>query len=319
MRSALGVLASIPAAALDDDQRRQRECIVKRFASGERELARNDPAHPVLSAAIAAYHAYWTRTLLKQLDESAGESFLRQELQTIVASDEDRDVAHAVSMDDLQDRLGAKLQAEGLHSIRGITRPYYELMVWRTETPKTYEVTLPEGPATVNVVLLRDFEVLGWSAFATCEHKHTGGWAEKDKLYCVADSYDLSSEKFSVSYLAHEAQHFADYKRFPQLAGPELEYRAKLVELMQSKQTTRELVHLFATQTGQSRDAPHSFANAVLMRDLARVLGLDEKDAASPATAEDAAIRSSAATLYRANTEQLMARGASTVTQVLAL
>ena len=88
----------------------------------------------------------------------------------------------------------------------------------------------------------------------------TGGWAKPDALYAVRASYDLASEEFYVSYLAHEGQHFADYARYPMLEQPELEYRAKLTEIALSTTTTATLLANFASLGGDSRDSPHAFA-----------------------------------------------------------
>ena len=52
-----------------------------------------------------------------------------------------------------------------------------------------------------------------------------------DTLYCVEWAYAPDTENFEVSYLKHEAQHLADFQRFPGLPSAELEYRAKLTEL----------------------------------------------------------------------------------------
>jgi len=80
----------------------------------------------------------------------------------------------------------------------------------------------------VKVVLMTDFATLGWEEYATLGTYYPGGWATDDALYCVKDAYDLNSETFLVSYLAHESRHFSDYKLFDKkLSGAELEYRAK--------------------------------------------------------------------------------------------
>jgi hypothetical protein len=123
-----------------------------------------------------------------------------------------------------------------------------------------------------------------------------------------------------VSYLAHESQHFADDKRFPKLEQPELEYRAKLVELAEARETVHALVERFASQTGESRSAPHNFANLKVIADLsASIFG-----SGSPVTDERRwaripvkDINSAATALLKRNTEQLVSLGAETASQVL--
>jgi hypothetical protein len=310
MRAALSLLGGIADDRLDEKGRRQRACLLKSFAGPEPPPA--DVADPWLASVIDAYRAYWTRLMLRTSEKKDAEAYLLARLGAVVPPPD-----AGASLDGELDALGAALMARGYHSIRGRTAPYYDLMVWKTEAPATYQVPLPTGPRRVEVVLLSDFQSLGWSAFATCGAAHTGGWAEKDRLYCVADSYDLASEHFHVSYLAHETEHFADYESFPKLEQPELEYRAKLVELIESRQTTRELVARFASQTGDSREAPHNYADGVLVGDLAREM--DIRDTRSPwwQSIPEERVRTAARKLFDANTSLLTARGAKDVTAVL--
>src|SRR4029077_9164441 len=84
---------------------------------------------------------------------------------------------------------------------------------------------------------------------------HTDGWATAMTLYAVRSAYDIESESFRVSYLAHEAQHFADYGRFPKLARPEREYRAKLTELAEAQATARSPDSLCRTNANRLRAA----------------------------------------------------------------
>jgi hypothetical protein len=316
VREALLVLERVPVESLDASERSARECLLQTFA--EKKLAPMEAHDPFVADLISIYREYWMRVLLQELSASDGETYLFQRLSAFLGTAGHR--AKYDSLDDLVDELGSLLLQKGLHSIRGITRPYYELMVWRKETARTYDVNLPEMTIPVKVIFMQDFAVLGWSAFATCGKAYSGGWAKEDSLYCVAESYDTSSETFSISYLAHESQHFADYRRFPKLEQPELEYRAKLVELSQAKETARALVIRFALRTGKSRSAPHNFANLKVIADLSRsVFGSDSlvADEKRWATVSVNDINSAATALLKRNTEKLVSLGATTVSRVL--
>ncbi len=111
------------------------------------------------------------------------------------------------------------------------------------------------------MVFLDKFVSTGWAGYSTCGIAQTGGWAKPDALYAVKSSYDLGSEAFRVSYLAHEGQHFSDYGKYPMLEQPELEYRAKLTEIALATTTTADLLKQFESQGGDSRDVPHAFAD----------------------------------------------------------
>jgi hypothetical protein len=314
MGEALRLLEPIPEDALDDGERRERSCMLDRFAHGAPVKA---DADAWLAGVLSIYEDYWTQVLLRRTpkDDARGRLVdrLRKALGLGIAP------AGSDTRDQTLDALGAALTKRGFHSIRGVTAPYQDLMIWRQEDRASYEVQIPDGARKVEVVMMHDFVSLGWEGFATCGRHYPGGWAEPGRLYCMADAYDRSSERFSVSYLAHETQHFADYERFPKLAGPELEYRAKLAELIESRLTTRTLVALFATQTSTSRDSSHSYANACLVRDLQRELlgpGPDARASWWDALPEER-IRASARALFDANTRMLEAKGPSVVTTFL--
>lgn len=316
VREALRILDQLPVAEMDSSQRSQRECLLRTFV--EKEALPLEVGDRFVADLIGIYRDYWMRVLLQEMSVPDGEAYLLERLGAFLSNAGYR--AHAESLDALVDELGPILLQRGFHSIRGVTRPYYELMVWATETAQSYEVELPETTITVEVVFMKDFAVLGWSAFATCGKAYSGGWAKEDSLYCVADAYDTTSETFSVSYLAHESQHFADYRAFPKLEQPELEYRAKLVELSKADKTARSLVIRFASQIGQSRSAPHNLANLKVAEDLSRAvfdsdsLVADEERWERVAVSE---INRVARELLKRNTEKLTSLGAATVTQVL--
>jgi hypothetical protein len=265
MGAALRALDAVPVARLDGGEREQRACLEARFRSPEPPAPRAS-ADRFVAETIAAYHDYWRGALL---GEPAADAELRlaRRLATLLGSSSD-------SLDDLTDSLGSALRARGYESIRGRTLPFYDLMMWKGRTDREYQAPLPGGPLSVKVVFLRDFVELGWSDFATCGRSHTGGWVGEDALYCVADAYDPASETFRVRFVAHEGQHFADRQRFPALEGPELEYRAKLVELALARTAMPELLETFADEAsaGAGRDAPHAYAAARLMKDLGQAV-----------------------------------------------
>ena len=316
VREALRILEKVPVDSLGGFERSERECLLRTFA--EKKLPPLEVRDPFVAELIGVYREYWIRVLLQELSVPEGEMYLFKRLSAFLGGAGYR--AKYDSLDDLLDELGSILLQKSFHSIRGVTRPYYELMAWGKETARTYDVRLPEITIPVKVVFMQDFAVLGWSAFATCGKAYSSGWAKKDSLYCVADSYDTASETFSVSYLAHESQHFADYKMFPKLEQPELEYRAKLVELAEAKETAHALVIRFASQTGHNRSAPHNFANLKVVTDLSRsILGSDgtvmDEQRWARVSVKD--INSEATALLKRNTEKLVSLDAATVSQVL--
>ena len=291
---ALARLDVVPAASLTGAQRDIAARIRDRFGDSPPGIAHDLP--PITSSILRAYRDYWRGVMLRKVSAADGEAALLRALNETLPPSPDLDTAC--------DAAREAIEAEGLYALTGITRPYYELMIWRRSTPTRYDVALPEQEVGVTVVFLEDFASLGWAAYATGDRSHTGGWATTTELYAVRQAYDLESESFRVSYLAHEGQHFADYARFPKLDQPELEYRAKLTELAVSSATTKALLERFAARTGTDRGIPHYFAHHHLVRSL----DLGDARLASPDE-----IRAAARRALAQSTRELEARGAATV------
>lgn len=280
MREALRRLARIPVGELSGKDRARRDCLLRTFA--ERAPAPLDVTGAFAPEIAAAYRSYWTQVLLQEATPAAGAAALEVRLRELLGR-AGRPPAAAATLGDLTEALEPVLLAEGYHSIRGVTSPYRELMLWRTETARAYDVALPEGSVAVKVVFLDGFALRGWLGFATCGSSFSGGWATAEALYCVADAYDTGSEAFAVSYLGHEGQHFQDYARFPGLEQPELEYRAKLAELALSRTTTHRLLSGFASDMGEERAAPHAHAARRVVAGLSRALLGSSAPVADPA------------------------------------
>jgi hypothetical protein len=231
MPTSLERLAALPDHALPDRQRRTRDCIVARFRGPTATAAPESQPAPA-GDVLAAYRRYWTASLMHAATPEQAEARLSPELAPFAGSD-----AH--DLEACEAGAAAAIEAKGLFVLGGLTRPLQEFMLWRKQGGGMRTVELPGGRIDVRVTLLDDFASLGWAAWATCDAAHTGGWTTADGVMVVAPSGDLASEDCRISLLAHEAQHFSDYRRYPKLAPPDLEYRAKLVELMLAHDTQR--------------------------------------------------------------------------------
>jgi len=288
-------LRGLDPAGLPPGERVRRECLLSRFA--DRQHVASATGDVLVDTLLDAYREYWTDSLLREADKAALETRLHRKIDA--AREKYAGALAKPTLDDSTQTLPPILESRGFFAITGMTLPYYELMAWRTNDTRTYDVSLPERSIAVQVVLMDGFASLGWSAWATCDRSYSGGWTTRAAIYAVRQAYDLDSEAFRVNLLVHESQHFSDYERFPKLAQPELEYRAKLAEIARSEASTRDLVARFASQGGESRDIPHAWANARVTADLRRVLGVD------PASADPAALRASAERLLRESSARL--------------
>jgi hypothetical protein len=148
-------------------------------------------------------------------------------------------------------------------------------MLWSTQETRQMRVELPEETHTTKVMVLDDFSSLGWSDFATCGRRGTGGWATTDALFAVRPRYaNMDGEEFRVTFLGHETQHFADYARFPGLVQWQLEYRAKLTELALAVETRPRVLRKFTEDQGDNPESAHAYANKRVLTALRQRLAL---------------------------------------------
>ena len=309
VKAGLPVLERIPAGSLSVEEETRRACILSRFKGTNLPQIQVDG--PLTRDIADIYLKYWRRCLLREVEAATANAELFDSLKACLQK-RGKEPGRFASLDDLTEALGTMLQSEGVHSLRGVTAPYYELMLWKAEDTRRYTVELPESSQKVNVVLMSGFVLKGWLGFATCDKAFSGGWTTKDTLYCVRDSYKMDSEHFRVSYLAHEAQHFADLRRFPKLEQPELEYRAKLVELARAEDSLYSLLEAFTRESGTNRASPHAFADLRVVQHLSKALFGDDSASQNPSLWSGKSrgqIHEAALDLLRKSSETLNAAG----------
>jgi len=302
----LARLKALPDAALPPGDRPVRDCILARFAVADPAAAA--PTDPRLSADLAAvlraYRRYWTSALMHRQTKAQADAALSAELGRLLpAAAPNLDARTAASV-----ALAAK---QGWHALGDVTAPLHEYLLWKRQATRREQVVLPGGTVSVSVSMLDGFASLGWGAWGTCDRSHTGGWATPAGLM-VVPGWDLSSERYRVSLLDHESQHFADYPRFPKLAQTDLEYRAKLTELALAHDAQRDLLARFASSAKRDRALPHPFAQWWVMKRLGDRLGGADWSAWKPGD-----VRAAAAAELAAHTALLRARGAATVETAL--
>jgi len=302
--AALARLHAIPESALDEKSRTTLDCIVNRFEKGAK--APDADALPAdLRSILDAYRRYWTAVLMKRVTVAEGDAALSSELGRLLPN-------APADLDARGEAVVHLAESHGWHALGGFTSPLHDFMLWKAQVTHREHVELPEGAIDVNVTMLDGFANYGWGAWGTCDRAHTGGWTNEDGLFVVTPSWDLAGEAYRVSLLAHEAQHFSDNVRFPKLAQTDLEYRAKLVELVGARETQASLLAAFAAGAKRDRALAHSFAEWWVMERLNQRLG-----AADWRTWNPDRVRVEAGAELRASTAQLQAKGAATVETAL--
>lgn len=166
----------------------------------------------------------------------------------------------------------------GYHFLGGRTGGYYGPYIWKDTQLQTFHVELPDGTQEYSVQFLSGFLTKSWIDYLSFGQIGTGGWTNGDGIInCIKDAYDLESENFRVSLLKHEAQHAMDLAAYPSMASEDLEYRAKLVELIYSEQ--RNLLTQFIPEADNSQKSNgHACASDRIIAAFEQKLGKNRSE-----------------------------------------
>lgn len=175
------------------------------------------------------------------------------------------------------------IENEGFHCKFFLINGIQDLLIWDKQSQSKYTVQLPEAKIDINVIFIENYVLRGASDYATFGYSQIGGWASNNdsSLFCNKGTYKLNSEKFQYSYLKHESMHFVDIKNYPNLEPADLEYRAKLIELIYctEKSIYKRLDEFIMRASNESREDAHPFANYHLICQLSKKLFNNEFEA----------------------------------------
>lgn len=181
-----------------------------------------------------------------------------------------------IGLDDIEEKqITGAFSSRGFCFQGGKTAGHYGPYVWRTTETVTYAVELPDGTEEYTVKLLDGFISRSWIDYLSFGEIGPGGWTDGDGIInCVRSAYDLESEDFAVSLLKHEAQHAMDLRRVKDMSSGDLEYRAKLVELIYSRE--RNLLKHFIQHADDTKEHNgHALAATRIMDGFAKKLNRD--------------------------------------------
>lgn len=223
-----------------------------------------------IKAVVGCYFDYFCAVLTNKPIQDA-ENNLIQGLSKLVNND-------SYDFDEIESQLENIFKEKGYSFLGGITPPYRGPYIWKTTIKKKFNVSLIDNEQEVTVYFISDFLMLSWAHFATMGKRHTGGWANENGLYYVdngSERVDVNSTKFKVWFLKHEAQHLSDYKRFPNLNARNLEYRAKLIELIFNP-NSYDLIKKFLNQAKNDKFLPHPYAAYSIIKNMSCLLFEEE-------------------------------------------
>lgn len=315
IKSALNIFESIDASELNEKETNFRKEFILRFGTDFDESGFLSGKDSEINELMLIYRNYWRNSFLSS--DGNYENKLKIELSDFFKIGNSN--GNKISSDSLDTEIDIALKnyigSKGLKTTGfGITGKFYDLLVWKSESDTDYTFNLKNEVIKCKVVFMTDFVTLGWEEYATIGKYYPGGWATKEALFCVKDAYDLESENFLISYLAHEGRHFEDYKIFPELSGADLEYRAKLTELSLLNETLFRVLEHFILSSNYDSDNAHSIANYCVVRDMSReFFGNDfEKDIERWKSHSVNEINTTAYSLLKKNTSEINALGSET-------
>lgn len=282
------------AAALDPADAAFRTCVLQRL---DPAWTPDPPAasEPFAQQALHAYRQYWRAASIAPDRREAEEANLAGRLALLLQRPEVSD------MDAAEELTLARIRGEGVHVLGGRTGRLRDLMLWNRQDERDTEVRLPERRQQVRIFLLDDFVSRGWSNWMTCDRTGTGGWVKPEGLYAIVPVYSsLEDEGFAVTFLGHEAQHFADNASWTGMPDWELEFRAKLTEVAMARETRLRVLGRFVQNQGDDPTEPHSYANRRVLSALRDRLGL--RAGGDLGAVEPSALRAAAVAELRADT-----------------
>ena len=236
---------------------------------------------------LLCYQKYYRDVFYLHLDVQKSEALLFERLKNEMG-------LHDADLIAVEDEMKRVFNLNGYHILTGKTNGFRGPYVWKDTIPVTYEVELPEITSTYRINMLKGFVCRSWMDYLTFGEKGTGGWTSPDgTINCVEKAYDVQSERFTVSLLKHEAQHSEDFKRWPGIESCDLEYRAKLVELIYTNGPGLLEKYIRESNADNSFDG-HAIAAARIKREMSDLVN-----------GEISMIRARAKELFVSSTEEM--------------
>lgn len=227
----------------------QKEKYDKYIQLFEKEEYKNYDGDSDIDDILLIYQKYYREVFYLNLpEEEAREHMRRSFVDFFAITDKDK------ALGDIEENeISDTFKSHSLEFLGGKTGGYFGPYIWKETQRKKFDVELPGGVQEYTVMLLDGFISRSWLDYISFGEVGTGGWTNGDGVInCIKASYDFDSENFKVSLLKHEAQHARDKVRFPNMSSEELEYRAKLVELIYSSE--RNLLNQFCYEADDSEE-----------------------------------------------------------------
>jgi len=209
----------------------------------------------------------------------------------------------------LEELVPKFLKEHGFYAQFGTVSPYPSLSLWGKQTVRHEQIDLPDGYIDMEVVEMDDVITRGWLDYLTLTEVGTGGWVTNQGCTYFKKYYDTDSDTFKVGLLKHEGQHFFDKKKYPKMESTDLEYRAKLVELIYTKDLNIFFHFLRNMSATDDRSFPHAYAERKIIQGLShKILDTELEINADVWASKSDKIQSAASALFNEHSQLLAAQ-----------
>jgi hypothetical protein len=218
---------------------------------------------------IGIYRDYYKKVFWLNEDVKKAETELGESLGKLLFSEKN------IGLKDVEDHIQKTVEGEGFHFLGGTTQGYYGPYIWKTTKSKVFDVELPSGTQKYGIDMMDHFLSRSWLDYLSFGKIGTGGWSSSDGKLCMVCPKGLKKlrnltrearYRFRLN-LKHEAQHAYDQKHFPGISSAELEYRAKLVELIYAKDF-RTMTKILSEADGTNEANSHAYASFKIKKNL---------------------------------------------------
>lgn len=215
---------------------------------------------------LKCYYAYYKEIFWLYYPKKRAEKNLLEALKDVLYR---KDIDN---LEEMENEVEKFVENEGYNFLGGLTSGFYGPYIWKSSEKIEYKVEIPYGIQNVNVIMMDGFISRSWLDFISFGETGTGGWVtgnSKD-LWCVYDAYKdkIDTDDFKISYLKHEAQHLND-RKYVGINNFELEYRAKLVELIYRNDDTI-IKKILKEANASNKKNGHSYASYLIIKDLSK-------------------------------------------------
>jgi len=263
-------LNTIPDDSLSVKQKEIKENYIARFQTKTEKFDFKTQDSLIVNV-LTIFHDYWIDVLMKNKSLKKSEEINGPILLNFIRSypcEKDE----VTNSKDIYLSLSNLLRYYGYYSQIGRTGNIMDLFIWTNQSNETYPININDSMVNVHVVFIDSIITLGWEEYATFGHLYPRGWTKSgsDSLYCVKKDYDVNSENFKVSFLAHEAQHLTDAKMYSGFTRWTAEYRAKLSELSMAENGVYNLINFFIQDSKNDSRLTHPYAEYRVIIDLSK-------------------------------------------------